>query len=58
MDKKRVVRAQKIVDSGRSVSQAAYETHVHVHTLRRWLRNYERYGDSLWTDSPKEVDRE
>ncbi len=58
MDKSRVKKAQKMIDSGKSMGQAAHEAHVHVSTLRRWLRNYERYGDSLWTGSPKEVERE
>jgi transposase len=58
MDKSRVKKAQKMIDSGKSMGEVAHDSHVHVSTLRRWLRNYERYGDSLWTGSPKEVERE
>jgi transposase len=58
MDKKRVKNAKKMIDSGKSMGEVAHDSHVHVSTLRRWLRNYETYGDSLWTGSPKEVERE
>jgi len=28
-------------------------------TVRKWLRNYERYGESLFSERPKEIeDRE
>ena len=40
------------------MAQVADQCHVHITTLRRWLRNYETYGDSLWTKYPEEVDRE
>jgi hypothetical protein len=26
--------------------------------LRKWIRNYERYGDSLFTKDPEEIKRE
>ena len=58
MDKKRVKRATKLLEEGRSMAQVAGDCHVHVTTLRKWVRNYERYGDSLWTDRPEELDRE
>ena len=47
-----------MLEEGASVAQAADRCYVHPSTLRRWKRNYERYGDSLWTDYPKEVERE
>jgi len=40
------------------MAQVAGDCYVHVSTLRKWVRNYERYGDSLWTDRPEELDRE
>lgn len=56
--KDRVKWAVKELKRGRSTAQVAGDTFVHPNTLRRWVRNYERYGDSLWTDYPKEVERE
>ena len=58
MDKKRVKRATKLLEQGRSMAQVAGDCYVHVSTLRKWVRNYERYGDSLWTNRPEELDRE
>ena len=48
----------KLLDKGKSMAQVADQCHVHITTLRRWLRNYETYGDSLWTKYPEEVNRE
>jgi len=56
--KERVKWAVKELKRGRSTAQVASDAFVHPNTLRRWVRNYERYGDSLWTDYPKEVERE
>jgi len=58
MDKRRVEKAIKLLDKGKSMAQVADQCHVHITTLRRWLRNYETYGDSLWTKYPEEVNRE
>jgi len=52
------MKARKMLKNGQSMAQAAHECHVHPTTLRRWIRNYELYGDSLWTPYPKEVKRE
>ena len=58
MDKRRVEKAIKLLDKGKSWTQAADLCHVHVGTLRKWIRNYERYGDSLFTKYPEEIKRE
>jgi transposase len=58
MDKRRVEKAIKLLDSGKSMTQAADQCHVHVGTLRKWIRNYERSGDSLFTKDPEEIKRE
>lgn len=58
MDKRRVQKAIKLLNKGKSMTQAADQCHVHASTLRKWIRNYERYGDSLFTKDPEELERE
>ena len=42
-------------EQGKSVAQIAYKYHVHETTIRRYMRNFERYGESLWSTYPTDV---
>ena len=44
--------AVRMRERGKSMEQIASHCFVHVSTMRRYLRNYETYGDSLWTMYP------
>lgn len=55
MTKDRVRKAFKLRNKGLTYKQIAYEMYVHEMTIRRWLRNYETYGDTLFTDYPTVV---
>lgn len=48
-------KAKKLRDQGYSIDYVAGQLYVHPQTMRRWLRNYERYGASLCGDYPVEV---
>lgn len=58
LKKHQMREAIKMREEGKSVDQIAYRYSVHVSTMRRYLRNYETYGDSLWTIYPTERDSE
>ena len=46
------MKAKKLRDQGLSHGYIANQVHEHESTVARWLRNYEIYGDSLFTDYP------
>lgn len=52
MTKEQVKKAKKLRDKGLSHGYIATQVYAHESTVRRWLRNYETYGDSLFTDYP------
>ena len=52
MTKDQVKKAKKLRDKGLSHGYIAAQVYAHESTVRRWLRNYETYGDSLFTDYP------
>lgn len=51
----KVREAQSLRDKGVSVAAVAFEFDVAETTLRRYLRAYNRYGESYWTTYPEEV---
>jgi len=55
MTKEQVLKAKKLRDEGLSHGYIANEVFAHESTVCRWLRNYETYGDSLFTDYPTVV---
>lgn len=52
MTKDQVKKAKKLRDKGLSHGYIAGQVYAHESTVRRWLRNYETYGESLFTDYP------
>lgn len=52
MTKQQVLKAKKLREQGLSHGYIATQVFAHEATIRRWLRNYEIYGDSLFTDYP------
>lgn len=52
-----VREAQSMRDSGETVFEVAMRFNVAETTLRKYLRNYKRYGESYWTTYPEEVER-
>lgn len=50
--KEKMEEAVRMRERGKSMEQIASHCFVHVSTMRRYLRNYETYGDSLWTMYP------
>lgn len=55
LNEKQLEEAIKMQQEGKSIGQIAYRYHVHESTMRRYMRNYERYGASLWTVYPTDV---
>lgn len=47
-----VKKAVELRDEGQTIQQLAHRFHVHESTMRKIMRNYETYGDSLWTMYP------
>lgn len=54
LKKNQIQEAIKMREEGKSVDQIAYRYSVHVTTMRRYLRNFEVYGESLWSTYPEE----
>ena len=50
-----VKRASEMEMDGVGLWAIALLFEVHDDTMRRYLRNYERYGRSYWTPYPTEV---
>lgn len=55
LTKKQLEEAMEMQEQGKSVAQIAYKYHVHETTIRRYMRNFERYGASLWSTYPTDV---
>jgi len=55
LTKKQLEEAMEMQEQGKSVAQIAYKYHVHETTIRRYMRNFERYGESLWSTYPTDV---
>jgi transposase len=55
MTKEQLEQALTLQQQGKSMAQIAYKYHVHESTLRRYMRNFERYGASLWSTYPTDV---
>ena len=55
MTKEQVLKAKTLREQGLSHGYIASQVHAHESTVARWLRNYETYGDSLFTDYPTVV---
>jgi orotate phosphoribosyltransferase-like protein len=55
MTKDQLIKAKKLRDKGLSHGYISGQVHAHESTVRRWLRNYAVYGDSLFTDYPTVV---
>jgi len=55
LNEKQLEEAMQMQQEGKSMGQIAYRYHVHESTMRRYMRNYERYGSSLWTVYPTDV---
>lgn len=55
MTKDQVIKAKELRDKGLSHGYIGSKVYAHETTVRRWLRNYETYGDSLFTDYPTVV---
>ena len=55
MTKEQVLKAKKLREQGLSHGYIASKVFAHEATVNRWLRNYETYGDSLFTDYPTAV---
>ena len=52
---KDVKRASEMEHEGVGLWAIALLFNVHEQTMRRYLRNYETYGESYWTPYPEEV---
>ena len=50
-----VKKAMELREQGQSMQQLAHRFHVHETTMRKVMRNYERYGASLWSMYPTDV---
>ena len=55
LNDKQLEEAMQMQQEGKSLGQIAYRYHVHESTMRRYMRNYERYGSSLLTAYPTDV---
>ena len=44
--------AKSLLDQGKTMQRVAHKFHVHTDTMRRVIRNYETYGESLWSAYP------
>jgi len=55
LNEKQLEEAMQMQQEGKSLGQIAYRYHVNESTMRRYMRNYERYGSSLWTAYPTDV---
>jgi len=59
MTRREVAHAQKLRSDGKTFWEVAQAVGVGEATVRKWLRNYNRYGESLFSEQPKEIeDRE
>lgn len=59
MTRREVAHAQKLRSDGKTFWEIAQAVGVGEATVRKWLRNYDRYGESLFSEQPKEIeDRE
>ena len=58
LTKQQLEKAVELQQEGKSMGQIAYKYHVHESTMRRYLRNFERYGASLWSTYPTDVQSE
>ncbi len=59
MTRREVAHAQKLRADGKTFWEVAQAIGVGEATVRKWLRNYDRYGESLFSEQPKEIeDRE
>lgn len=58
LTKEQLEQAVQLQQEGKSMGQIAYKYHVHESTMRRYMRNFERYGASLWSTYPTDVEAE
>ncbi len=59
MTRREVAHALELRADGKTFWEVAQAVGVGEATVRKWLRNYERYGESLFSEQPKEIeDRE
>lgn len=45
----------KLRQGGRTFKEISYAYEIPVPTVNRYIRNYETYGSSMWTDYPEAV---
>lgn len=55
LTKEQLEQAVRLQQEGKSMGQIAYKYHVHESTMRRYMRNFERYGESLWSTYPTDI---
>ena len=55
LTRQQLEKAVELQQEGKSMGQIAYKYHVHESTMRRYIRNFERYGASLWSTYPTDV---
>jgi transposase len=55
INKKQMEEAIEMQENGKSIQQIAYKFAVHEQTMLRYLRNYQRYGVSLFSVYPTDV---
>ena len=48
--------ALEMQENGKTIQQIAYKFSVHEQTMRRYMRNYERYGVSLFSVYPTDAE--
>lgn len=59
MTKREVTNAKRLRSDGKTFWEISKVLGIGEATVRKWLRNYDRYGDSLFSEQPKEIeDRE
>ena len=46
LTRQQLEKAVELQQEGKSMGQIAYKYHVHESTMRRYIRNFERYGAS------------
>tara|TARA_B100000497_G_C7623008_1_gene374330 strand:- start:298 stop:498 length:201 start_codon:yes stop_codon:yes gene_type:complete len=56
INKKQMEEALEMQENGKTIQQIAYKFSVHEQTMRRYMRNYERYGVSLFSVYPTDAE--
>lgn len=55
MTRERVLKAIQLRDLGKTLDYIGRKVYAHPSTVSKWMRNYEIYGDSLFTGYPTVV---